>query len=65
MGHDRDASARRGLLAATTSTIEWLIGWLAYCVQHPGRQAEVAVVLRGLKGTGKGMVGQMLMRHLP
>ena len=25
----------------------------------------MAVVLRGLKGTGKGMVGQMLMRHLP
>ena len=41
---------------------DWLIGWLAYCVQHPGKQAEVAVVLRGLKGTGKGMVGQMLMR---
>ena len=40
----------------------WLIGWLAYCVQNPGKQAEVAVVLRGLKGTGKGMVGQMLMR---
>ena len=41
---------------------EWLLGWLAYGVQHPGRQAEVAVVLRGLKGTGKGLVGQMLMR---
>jgi hypothetical protein len=40
----------------------WLIGWLAYCVQLPGKQAEVAVVLRGLKGTGKGMVGQMLIR---
>ena len=40
----------------------WLIGWLAYCVQYPGRQAEVAVVLRGLKGTGKGLLGQMLMR---
>ena len=40
----------------------WLLGWLAYCVQNPGKQAEVAVVLRGLKGTGKGMVGQMLMR---
>ena len=34
----------------------WLVDWLAYCVQHPGKQAEVAVVLRGLKGTGKGMV---------
>lgn len=42
--------------------LEWLLGWLAYCVQHPERQAEVAVVLRGRKGTGKGMIGQMLMR---
>ncbi|HEX2527440.1 MAG TPA: primase-helicase family protein [Geminicoccus sp.] len=42
--------------------LEWLIGWMAYCVQYPERQAEVAVVLRGKKGTGKGMVGQLLMR---
>jgi hypothetical protein len=41
---------------------DWLIGWLAYGVQNPGKQAEVAVVLRGLKGTGKGLVGQMLIR---
>ncbi len=41
---------------------DWLIGWMAYCVQHPERQAEVAVVLRGKKGTGKGMVGQLMMR---
>ena len=52
----------RSSARATRSTIDWLVGWLAYCVQHPGKQAEVAVVLRGLKGTGKGMVGQMLMR---
>ena len=39
----------------------WLLGWLGYCVQNPGKRAEVAVVLRGLKGTGKGMLGQMLM----
>ena len=41
---------------------QWLLGWLAYCVQHPERRAEVAVVLRGLKGIGKGMLAQMLMR---
>lgn len=40
----------------------WLLGWLAYCVQHPDKPAEVAVVLRGKKGTGKGMLGQVLMR---
>ena len=40
----------------------YLINWLAYCVQYPERQAEVAVVLRGLKGTGKGTLGKMLLR---
>lgn len=39
----------------------WLIGWCAYCVQHPGKPAETAVVLRGDKGTGKGSFAQLLM----
>lgn len=40
---------------------QWLLKWMARCVQHPGKPAEVAVVFRGLKGTGKGMVGQIMM----
>ena len=40
----------------------WLLGWCAYCVQHPGKHAEVAVVLRGGKGVGKGMFGRMMLR---
>ena len=36
----------------------YLLGWLAHCVQHPERQAEVAVVLQGRKGTGKGRWGR-------
>jgi phage/plasmid-associated DNA primase len=40
----------------------YLIGWCAHCVQHPEKQAEVAVVLRGLKGTGKGTLAQVIMR---
>src|SRR5262249_43004195 len=32
----------------------YLLGWMA-TVQHPGRQGEVAVVLRGKEGTGKGV----------
>jgi hypothetical protein len=40
----------------------WLIGWLARAVQYPELHAEVAVVLRGLKGTGKGSLAQILMR---
>jgi hypothetical protein len=40
----------------------WLVGWLARAVQHPDLHAEVAVVLRGQKGTGKGTLGQILDR---
>jgi Mesyanzhinovviridae DNA primase len=34
---------------------KYLLGWMAYAVQHPGRQGEVAVVLRGKEGVGKGV----------
>jgi len=42
---------------------DYLIKWAAYCVQYPERQAEVAVVCRGLKGSGKSTLGE-LMRSL-
>ncbi len=32
----------------------YVMGWMARCVQKPGKQGEVALVLRGKKGTGKG-----------
>ena len=44
------------------SDCRWLIGWMARAVQYPELHAEVAVVLRGLKGTGKGTLGQILHR---
>jgi hypothetical protein len=53
---------REVICAGHEANYEWLICWLAYAVQNPGRRAEVAVVLRGLKGTGKGMIGQLLIR---
>jgi hypothetical protein len=34
--------------------LRYVMGWMAYAVQHPERRAEVALVLRGAKGTGKG-----------
>jgi phage/plasmid primase-like uncharacterized protein len=40
----------------------WLQRWLARAVQYPELHAEVAVVLRGQKGTGKGTLGQILHR---
>ena len=41
---------------------QWLLLWIARCVQHPELRAEVAIVLRGKKGAGKGVVAQMLLR---
>lgn len=45
----------------------YLLGWMARAVQHPDRQGEVAVVLRGRRGTGKSMFirefGALFGRH--
>jgi hypothetical protein len=45
----------------------YLLNWMAYALQHPDRQAEVAVVMRGNEGTGKGVAakqfGQLLGSH--
>jgi hypothetical protein len=45
-----------------TEAYLYLLAWLGWCVQHPDRPAEVAVVLRGRKGTGKGTLGHLLRR---
>lgn len=37
---------------------DYFIGWLASGVQNPGAQAEVAIVLQGGRGTGKGTIGR-------
>ena len=33
----------------------YLLGWMAYAVQNPGKPGEIAIVLRGREGTGKGV----------
>jgi Family of unknown function (DUF5906) len=38
----------------------YLMGWLANLFQNPGRQGEVAVVLKGPEGVGKGVLGKMV-----
>jgi hypothetical protein len=40
----------------------YLIGWMAFAAQYPARQGEVAVVLRGKEGTGKGMFAKWFGR---
>ena len=46
---------------------DYLIGWLARCVQHPDSPGEVAVVLQGGRGTGKSFfakeLGELFGRH--
>ena len=36
------------------SCAEYLLNWLAFAIQHPDRLPEVAVVMKGERGTGKG-----------
>lgn len=43
---------------------DYVIKWMARMMQEPGRPAEVALVIRGKKGTGKGFVGRALCRLL-
>jgi hypothetical protein len=46
---------------------EYLLNWMARCVQQPDTPGEVAIVLRGRQGAGKGtviqMFGQLFGRH--
>jgi hypothetical protein len=41
---------------------DYIIRWCAWKFQNPGEPNEVALVLRGGKGTGKGAFAQVLMR---
>jgi hypothetical protein len=43
---------------------EYLIQWLARLVQQPAEQGEVAIVMRGAEGTGKGTLARALKRIL-
>jgi hypothetical protein len=35
---------------------KYILDWMAYCVQHPEVQAEVALAFNGEQGSGKGIV---------
>ena len=45
-----------------TVRYDYLLDLLADMVQHPARQGEVAIVLRGLEGCGKGTLAKALLR---
>jgi Bifunctional DNA primase/polymerase, N-terminal/Family of unknown function (DUF5906)/Primase C terminal 2 (PriCT-2) len=41
---------------------EYILRWTAWAFQHPGEPAEVALVQRGGKGSGKGVFGNSVAR---
>ena len=41
---------------------DYVLRWIAWSIQNPGRQAEVALVLIGEKGAGKGSLVRCLQR---
>jgi hypothetical protein len=62
MSHVRD-----NVCGGDAVCFEYLLGWMADAVQNPGRLPEVAVVLCGRPGTGKGVFvhafGELFGRH--
>lgn len=40
---------------------EYVYNWMAYTIQNPEKPARAAIVCRGEKGSGKGMLGHFLM----
>lgn len=47
------------ICAGDRRTYRYLLRWMAFAVQHPDLPAEVAVVLRGGRGTGKGTFAEI------
>lgn len=48
------------LAANDVQANRYIIRWLAWCVQHPDRRAEVSLVFKGGKGVGKGTLGNTM-----
>jgi hypothetical protein len=52
------AHLRDNICCGNEEHAHYLLNWMAYAVQHPDRQGEVAVVMRGKEGTGKGVAAK-------
>ena len=46
--------------AGDASIFKYVFGWMAHIVQKPRERLGTAIVLRGLRGTGKSKVGEVL-----
>ena len=50
------------LASGDPKAAEYIFRWTAWGFQHPGELAEVALALRGGKGSGKGVFGNAISR---
>lgn len=51
------------VLAAKDDRVNaYILNWLAFAVQYPAQQAEVALAFKGGFGTGKGVLGRAMCR---
>jgi hypothetical protein len=50
------------LAAGDSGFGDYIVRWCAYKFQNPGAPSEVALAVKGGKGTGKGAFGQVLLR---
>ena len=41
-------------------SVEYLYNWIARCFQYPNENGQVAVALKGEKGSGKGTLGKLI-----
>jgi len=53
---------RENICGGNGEHFEYLVSWMARCVQHPDSPGEVAVVLRGKRGTGKSFFARVFGR---
>lgn len=58
------AHIRAVICSGAADRYDYLIRWFARMVQRPAEQGEVAVVMRGEEGTGKGTVARPMKRIL-
>jgi hypothetical protein len=50
------------IAAGSKEHADYILKWLAWALQNPEKPAEVALVLRSGEGTGKGLLGNIMLR---
>jgi hypothetical protein len=58
------AHLRDNICSGVEAHFQYLLNWMAYAVQYPDRPGEVAVVMRGKEGVGKGVAAREFGRLL-